>query len=486
MGSPKTAVFHILKRPLSVDRGNRIIRRLTRLGRQICQHRTAFPIGTVEFKVNLSCQNQPAVFPNSLSILPLADQLGDAVQSLISAGLREVMSWGFDKIYQTTHKEYHSSDPAKGWGNIQVVGKGGKEGVWDNVTHKWYVRPGKYDEFLIVDPYNCAARKEGKWGLIEATDKGRELVPCQYDEVLYYTRYGVGAPIAFGVKDQGGNMHWMIGLVNLEDGKYQFTPFRGEWCSVDFTYKPSPKDGEPMVAILAKDAKTGHSQVLDYFGKPIFGYRSDEQYDNVFLTGMVEKGKLGDQDVWYDFYRVEKGGKTGFVFHEVTADYKRFVNSFELLPCEYDEISPLGNVIGWKEAKRWNSGVMGYNGKNLVIAQKNGRYGVGSTTRIKNIEGDLPFTEVSVMKIPFHGEEKLPVVIGKEPDGRYVAMHPDGSELYGWGVKSINQNGEGVLEYGSVNGYVLKDVIDAIEENLRLNPRKWNLTDEEVKILKGK
>ena len=414
--------------------------------------------------------------PEGQAILAATEQLGYAVGNLMIEGLRELFSWGFDKIYESTHREYHSSDPEKGWGNLQVVNEKGKEGVWNNISHKWLVQPGKFDEFLVMDPYNCAARKNGKWGLIEATDKGRELVPCQFDEVLFYTRYGTGSPIAFGVRDKGGNMHWMIGHVVLQSGKYVFVPYQGEWSSLDFSFKPTTKEDEKMVAIVAKDAKTGKSKVLNYYSKPIFGQRSDERYENVFLTGMVESKTVNGRETWYDFYRVENEGKIGFVLSHNTADYKTYFMSYEMLPCEYDEITPLANTIGWKEARRWGSA--DYKGKELVIAEKNGRFGVGAPYLIKN-KAELPYKDISIMKIPY-GNEKLPVIIGVKPDGEYEALHPNGWGVYYDKFMGYNEEGKKVMMHTSIHGYVLAEVMDEIKESLRTNPKDWNLTADEV------
>lgn len=413
--------------------------------------------------------------PEGQAILQITEQLGYAAGNLMIEGLRDLFSWGFDRIYESTHREYHSADPEKGWGNLQVVKENGKEGVWDNVSHKWLVKPGKFDEFLILDPYNCAARKNGKWGLIEATDKGRELVPCQFDEVLFYTCYGTGSPVGLGVMDQGGNMHWIIGRTVLEDGKYVFIPYEGEWSSLDFSFKPIPGEDDNMVAIVAKDAKTGKSKVLNYSTKPIFG-RSYEQYDNVFLTGMVETERVGNVNTWYDFYRVENNGKTGFVVTQNSADYKANYMSYEMLECEYDEITPMANTIGWKEAKRWGSD--DYKGKELVIAEKNGRFGVGRPSRIK-YKDELPYRNIMVMKVPF-GDTKLPVIIGVKPDGEYEALHPDGMGVWLDKPMGYNEEGKLVLLHTSVHGYVLNEVMEDVQESLRTNPKDWNLTEDEI------
>lgn len=414
--------------------------------------------------------------PEGQAILHATEQLGYAVGNLLIDGLRDLFSWGFDKIYESTHREYHSANPEKGWGNLQVVKEKGKEGVWNNVSHKWLVKPGKFDEFLVLDPYNCAVKKNGKWGLIEATDKGRELVPCQFDEVLFYTRYGTGSPIGLGVRDQGGNMHWMIGRTVLENGKYTFVPYEGEWCNLDFTFKPIPGEDDQMVAIVAKDAKTGKTKVLNYNTKPIFG-RSYENYENVFLTGMVEAKTVGGVNTWYDFYRVENGGKIGFVVTQDSPNYRTNYMSYEMLPCEYDEITPMANTIGWKEARRWGSD--DYKGKELVIAEKNGRFGVGAPYLFKNKE-ELPYKHVSVMKIPY-GDTKLPVIIGVTPDGEYEALHPNGWGIYYNKPMGYNEEGKLVLMHTSVHGYVLAEVIEEIKEALRTNPKNWNLTAEEIR-----
>lgn len=178
-----------------------------------------------------------------------------------------------------------------------------------------------------------------------------------------------------------------------------------------------------MVAIVAKDAKTGKTKVLNYNTKPIFG-RSYENYENVFLTGMVE-----------------------------------------------------AKTVGWKEARRWGSD--DYKGKELVIAEKNGRFGVGAPYLFKNKE-ELPYKHVSVMKIPY-GDTKLPVIIGVTPDGEYEALHPNGWGIYYNKPMGYNEEGKLVLMNTSVHGYVLAEVIEEIKEALRTNPKNWNLTAEEIR-----
>ena len=429
--------------------------------------------------------------PEGQAILSAIDDLTDAVGSLLMAGMRDLISWGFDKIYESTHKEYHSSDPNKGWGALQVVEQKGKEGVWDNALHKWYLKPGKYDKYLILDPYNCAAQKDGKWGIVEVTDKGRVLVPCQYDEIKFFTRGGAGSPVALGVRDQGGNMHWMIGRCKLEDGKYVFVPYEGEWCSLEYSGKPIPgKDDDEMPVIVAKDAKTGKSKILNWNTKAIFGRPwYEENYDNIFLTGMVEKSKpVNGRDFWYDFYRVENGGKMGFVISQNSADYKTHGFSYEYLPCEYDEITPISNVIGWKETKRWTSRLIDdYGGKDLLVVEKDGRFGVGSPSWIKTRvteDGKLPFKEVTLMKIPFNGKDKLPVMMGIEPDGRYVPLHPDGNGLWWYKPDGYTEDGRKKVLYTTVEGYVLSEVMAEIQQQIRANPKDWRLTEEEIRLLR--
>ena len=429
--------------------------------------------------------------PEGQAILSAIDDLTDAVGSLLMAGLRDLISWGFDKIYESTHREYHSSDPTKGWGILQVAQQKGKEGVWNNALHKWLLKPGKYDKYLILDPDNCAAQKDGKWGIVEVTDKGRVLVPCQYDEIKFYTRGGAGSPISFGVRDLGGNMHWLIGRCKHVDGKFSFVPYEGEWSSVDYSCKPIPGKDDEMPVIVAKDAKTGKAKILNWNTKVIFGRPwYDEIYDNVFLTGMVEHAwKINGLDFWYDFYRVEKDGKMGFVISQNSADYKTHGFSEEFLPCEYDEITPISNVIGWKETKRWASRIGDYGGKDMLVVEKDGRFGVGEPSWIKTRvteDGKLPFKELTLMKIPFNGKDKLPVMMGIESDGRYVPLHPDGNGLWWYKPDGYTEDGRKKYLYTTVEGYVLSEVMDEIQQQLRANPKDWRLTEEEMAILRAK
>ena len=80
---------------------------------------------------------------------------------------------------------------------------------------------------------------------------------------------------------------------------------------------------------------------------------------------------------------MENGGKIGFVVTQDSPNYRTNYMSYEMLPCEYDEITPMANTIGWKEARRWGSD--DYKGKELVIAEKNGRFGVGAPYLLYNI-----------------------------------------------------------------------------------------------------
>lgn len=370
--------------------------------------------------------------PEGQAILGAIDQLGYAVGEIASEALSDFIAWSIKKIFSSKGKEYHSDNPNKQWGATGVVEQNGKEGVWDNATHKWKVKPGQYYEIMLPGPYEAVAKslKTNKWGLFDVSEKGAELVPFVFDEVQFTTRGGTGAPIAFGAKDENGNMHWIVGHVVLQsDNQFKFITYPGDWSSLELTSMPDPKDGEDCFAIVVKDFKTGKSQILNYLGKPHFGHHQEDKYDDIIMTGMIQTNNASNspaQNTYYDFYKVKNDGKMGYVWVEHTADMKRQLGSYPMLPCEYDDITPVASLIGGAEAKKYNH--LFYSGKDLVITKKNNRFGLGHCYSSQAKEPK--YKDIAHLWIRDKAGREHPVFVVQQENGTYLAKQPDGSDLY--------------------------------------------------------
>ena len=88
------------------------------------------------------------------------------------------------------------------------------------------------------------------------------------------------------------------------------------------------------------------------------------------------------------------------------------------------------------------------------------------------------------MRIPFNGKDKLSVMMGIEPDGRYVPLHPDGNGLWWYKPDGYTEDGRKKVLYTTVEGYVLSEVMDEIQQQIRANPKDWRLTEEEIRLLR--
>ncbi len=401
--------------------------------------------------------------PEGKAILQAVEGLGYAVGSLAAEALCDFVSWSYKQIFSSKGKVYHSDNPLKGWGITQVVKKDGKEGIWNNGTHKWDVKPGMYYDIQLPGPAEGVARsvKNNKWGVFDVSEKGAVLVPFVFDEVQFYTRGGNGTPMAFGAKDENGNMHWMIGRIVLEGRDFKFVPFPGDWSNVELTSMPTPDD-DGYTAIVAKDYKTGKTKILDHFGNNYFGHHSEDRYDDIIMTGMVTKGQTlsgtsrsKPMDTYYDFYKVKNNGKMGYVFAHHTADMKRQLDSYQMLPCEYDDVTPVASIVGGAEVKTTHT----MKGKEVVITRKDNKFGIGPYYRdeVKNPQ----YKDIAHLWMLDNNGKERPVFIVQEQSGRYIAKRADGTDLHFQRYSQVV----------AADDFI--DMVNILKEHIQMYPDQW-------------
>lgn len=402
--------------------------------------------------------------PEGQAMLKVAEDLGYAVGSLAAEALSDFITWTVKQIFSSKGKEYHSSDPLKQWGITGVVSKNGKEGIWNNGTHKWDVKPGQYYEISLPGPAEGVAKsvKNDKWGLFDVSENGAVLVPFVFDEVQFYTRGGNGTPMAFGARDVNGNMHWMVGRVILEGRDYKWVPFKGDWSDVELTSMPTP-DGDGYTAIVVKDYQTGKSKILDHFGNNYFGHHSEDKYDDIIMTGMVQAHNIPAtqhskaMSTYYDFYKVKNNGKMGYVWAQHSADMKRQYDSYQMLPCEYDDVTPVASIVGGNEVK--GSGMNGYGGKDIVITKKDNKFGIGPYYRdeVKNPQ----YKDIAHLWLKDKNGRERPVFIVQEQSGRYIAKRADGTDLHFSKYSQVVAAGDFI------------DMVNILKEHIQMYPEQW-------------
>ena len=119
--------------------------------------------------------------PEGQAMLAVAGELGYAMGSMLAEGLKDLLSWGWDKIYDSTHKEYHGLGHGRQNGPYAVVEKKGKYGVWDNNRHRWQAKPAFSSVTVTcLDAAPAQDAKTGKWGIYNIREK-KEVVPFQFD-----------------------------------------------------------------------------------------------------------------------------------------------------------------------------------------------------------------------------------------------------------------------------------------------------------------
>ena len=400
------------------------------------------------------------------AMLEVAGAAGAAMGALVAEGLKALFSWSSERVFSRDHhgREYDRSVKDKNWGIMQVIEKGGSEGIWDKGGKRWYVKPGKYHNIHIFDTYGVVLQdKNGKWGMIEPTDKGRILVPFEYDDCIFISGGGTGSPVVFGFKDSQGYMHYMIGHNVLDKSKnaYHFDFYGGHYSHVEITGRQHPTRGE-VIAMIAKDYDTGKSKILAYNCNNIFGARPEEKYDDIILTGMMEVSELKYKDIngkevtmWDDYYKVINNGKMGYVVtrHNTFADHS--YGSSELLSCDYDNVTPLETQAYVYESM--HNQYSSRSSKELVITEKDGKFGLGFT--YSTAAKEPKYDDVGIVNIRDADGDLMPVAITKEGN-TYTARRLDNIPIY-WDDGSEVQ----------ANDFL--KVIDRLNKHAKACPHAW-------------
>ena len=360
------------------------------------------------------------------AMLQVAEAAGYAVGSLIAEGLFALGKKIFHGSSEKSDRHnYHNPNPDKQWGIWGIREKGGKEGIWDNMNGNWQIKPGKYCEIRMVDLNGSPMKsvKTGKWGIVSINDKGgKEIMPCEFDDVISYGAKYPGSPMALSVVDDDGYTHWIVGKVRQKD-PWDFVVFEGEYSNVELTFTPDPKSEFDDIAVIAKDYKTGKSKIMDFNGNTMFGGRSDEKYDDIILTGMYNL-KGGDAKFWEDYYKVKNGDKMGFVAVTHTHDVKHSMGSSVLLPCEYDNIIPIEGKM-YEAVHNYYSGA---STKELVITEKDGKYGMGYAW--SQSARNPQYTGLWIKQVNDMDGTAIPVAVTKEENGNYKVVELSGMPLY--------------------------------------------------------
>lgn len=403
--------------------------------------------------------------PEGQAMLQVAEAAGYAVGTLIAEGLFALGKKIFHGSSEKSDRHnYHNPNPDKQWGIWGIREQGGKEGIWDNMNGNWQIKPGKYTEIRMVDLNGSPMKsvKTGKWGIVSINDKGgKEIMPCEFDDVISYGAKYPGSPMALAVVDDEGYTHWIIGKVRQKE-PWDFVVWEGEYSNVELAFTPDPLSEFDDVAIIAKEYKTGKSKILNYYGKTMFGGREEEKYDDIILTGMIEVNDktfkdLNGRDVtmWDDYYKVKNNGKMGYVVTQHTSFADHSYGSYELLECEYDNITPLETQSYVYETM--HNQYSSRSSKDLVITEKNGKFGIGYTfmTDVKEPKYD----DVGIVNIRDADGDLMPVAITKEGN-KYTARRLDGIPMY-WDDGSEVQ----------ANDFL--KVIDRLNKHAKACPHAW-------------
>jgi len=352
--------------------------------------------------------------PEGKAMLKMAGAAGHVLGTLAVQGLFKLA----EKIFHGGSKvEYHNSNPDKQWGTLGIREMDdGKEGIFNNATHKWAIKPGKYKDFHMVELNGSPARsvKTGKWGLVSLWD-GEEVVPCQYDEIISYGFKSGNCPHALGKKDANGQMHWKIGKVR-DEKPWDFVYWDGEYSYVDFAERPDPFDenGYGKMAVFAKDSQTGKTKIFNYDGGVSLGARPEEEYDHIQLTGLTlvidKKDKL-----WNDYFKVTKNGKMGFI-SQLAKQGGEYYKATELLPCEYDNVIPL-SAEAYIYQNIYNQ-VDRTTAKQLVITEKDGKFGLGHYDEAS--ARDPQYDDIGIISIKDNEGNLQSIAITKEGN-KYIA-----------------------------------------------------------------
>lgn len=375
--------------------------------------------------------------PEGQAMLAVAEELGYAMGSMLAEGLKDLISWGFDKIYDSTHKEYHGLGHGRQNGPYAVVAKNGKYGVWDNNRHRWHAKPA-FSSITVtcLDAAPAQDAYTGKWGIYNIRDK-KEVVPFQFDECKYFPQGGAKDPVVLGYKDAGGNMHWKLGSwsnVNedgftkgsgISAGQYWFDFWDGEYSSVELTHT-----GRGDMALLVKDYKTGKSAVRTSGGGRFFSWteNGDRAYDEIQLTGMSANklDKNGQVEYYNDFYIVCNNGRKGYAYAVSKPNHKRVIAAYQLLPCDYDEVTVIRSLV--PEGLKLSSVFNDLDGYNYLLVRKNGRYGLGAT-HSESVKNPSYLSCILASCRDDKNSIRHFFVVQRE-DGVYEALSPTGGTMY--------------------------------------------------------
>ena len=375
--------------------------------------------------------------PEGRAMLGVAEELGYAMGSMLAEGLRDLFSWGWDKIYDSTHKEYHGLGHGRQNGPYAVVQKNGKWGVWDNNRHRWHAKPA-FSSITVTCLEAAPAQdaKTGKWGLYNVKEK-KEVVPFMFDECKYFPEGGAKDPVALGYKDAGGNMHWKLGSWSNVDeygfvkgtggtyGQSWFDFWDGEYSSVELTHT-----GRGDLALLVKDYQSGKSAVRTAGGGRFFSWteNGEESFEEIQLTGMSANryNKNGEVEYYNDFYIVGNNGKKGYAYAVSKPDHKRVIAAYQLLPCDYEEITVVRSLV--PEGLKLSSVFNDMDGYNYLLVRKNGRYGLGATYN-ESVKNPCYLSCILSACRDEKNNRRHFFVVQRE-DGVYEALSPTGGNMY--------------------------------------------------------
>ena len=276
----------------------------------------------------------------------------------------------------------------------------------------------------------------GKWGIYNIKEQ-KEVVPFQFDECKYFPEGGAKDPVVLGYKDAGGNLHWKLGSWSDIDedgfvkgsgasfGKCWFDFWDGEYSSVELTHT-----GRGDLALLVKDYQTGKSAVRTAGGGHFFSWteQGDRSFDEIQLTGMSANryNKNGEVEYYNDFYIVSNNGKKGYAYAVSLPDQKRIVASYQLLPCDYEEVTVIRSLV--PEGLKLGSVFNDLDGYNYLLVRKNGRYGLGATYN-DSVENPCYLSCILSACRDENNNRRHFFVVQRE-DGVYEALSPTGDVMY--------------------------------------------------------
>jgi len=189
-------------------------------------------------------QSKPSS-PSTASIVAgtLAPILAEA---LVSDLLSTEFDFGFDG-----KQTFSASGDGKSNGKYVVVRDERSDGVgiYDNSRHKWLIKPLKYSQLDISDLEAVVAQlyKNGKWGMIDANDKGKVLIPFDYQSAESLGPGGV--KVFYDEKGKEGPCH-IYKPVDTSHGT-EWEEVQGEFTGAK-SYKKSRQ-----VLVVEQDGKKG-------------------------------------------------------------------------------------------------------------------------------------------------------------------------------------------------------------------------------------